>query len=421
MRKIILAAGLLCMCACASAGEYMAVVTAPFAPLFAEDGTLDDEVLYGLTVNATPSGDVVLLEMPYGADPAAYDSVRLVSREKAEEWRASVTHTVIAPFADVQAEPKTSSSPPIITLPRGALLGIGEVNSDDERYVEAILFGGVRGWIRRPLVRELRTWNANGEEHTRRNLVEDALLYLGTSYRWGGRTPEGVDCSGLVHLAYALNGLEVFRNSPPETGFPIALKHVPGTSDDLHTLETLKSVKPGDTIHFSGHVGMYLGNGKFIHANGSDFSTTIASLISGDEGYREDIARPSEINTFGTAFPDEPEKLTVREFYALPCTLGNITGYRFYVRADGYAPNRAVLYPEGRDGPAIVLSEDADMWRFVYSGRDSDKAPAYFYSKPGEYTPAVELINDEGYRPSGRTITSGIVEMSEPLKVDGAE
>ncbi|MBQ7543972.1 MAG: C40 family peptidase [Synergistaceae bacterium] len=419
MRKItVLLMLMLCACGCAFAEEFMAVVTVPSAPLLAGNKTLDDEVLYGMTMNAVPSGDIVLLQMPYGVDPVAYENVRLISREKAEEWRASITHTVIAPFADVQAEPRTSSFPPLITLPRGALLGIGQVNSDDERYAEAILFGGVRGWIRRPLVREVRVWNTDGEEQTRRQLVNDAMLYLGTSYRWGGQTPEGVDCSGMTHMAYILNGLEIFRNSRPKTGFPIALKHVPGTSDDTHTLETLASVKPGDLIHWSGHVGMYLGEGKFIHANGRDFSTTIASLISGDEGYREDIARPSTINTFGTAFPDEPDKLTVREFYALPCELGNITGYRFYVRADGYAPNRAVLYPEGKDGPAIVISEDIDVWRFVYSGRDSDKAPAYFYSKPGEYTPAVELINDEGYRPSGKTITSGIVGMSEPLKVE---
>ncbi|MBQ7217747.1 MAG: C40 family peptidase [Synergistaceae bacterium] len=413
---LALALILACSVSSAYAGEFMAVVTAPYAPLYAPDGTRDDDAVYGMVMNAAKSGDAVLVEMSYGVDPIDPENVQLVPASEAEAWRDSVTHQVIAPFADIQAEAKTSSFPAIITLPRGAYIKIGEVNSDDERYVAAELFGGVKGWVRKPLVRPIRKWMTEGEEQTRKNLVDDALRYLGTSYRWGGRTPEGVDCSGFVHMVYNLNGLEVYRNSPPQTGFPIALKHVPGNSDDLHTLETLKSLKPGDTIHFSGHVGMYLGDGKFIHANGKDFSTTIASLISGDEGFREDIARPSAINTFGTAFPDEPEKLSVKEFYAVPFESEDRTGYRFYVRAEGYAPNRAVLYPEGEDGTAIEISEDIALWRFVYSGRDSDKAPAYFYTREGEYTPAVELINDKGYRPSGKTIRSGIRKMKKPIK-----
>ncbi|MBQ7594096.1 MAG: C40 family peptidase, partial [Synergistaceae bacterium] len=395
-----------------------AVVIVPSAPLIADDETRDDEVLYGMTMKAALSGDYVILEMPYGTLPIEAKNVQLITQEEAEEWSNSVTHNIIAPFADIQSEAKTQSFPPIITLPRGARVKIGEINSDDARYVQAELFGGVKGWIRRPLIRPVRRWNVEGEEITRKNLVDDAKLYLGTSYRWGGQTPEGVDCSGLVHMAYILNGLEVFRNSRPKQGFPISLKHIEGLSNDTHTLETLKSLKPGDTIHWAGHVGLYLGNGKFIHANGRDFSTTIASLISGDENYREDIARPSSINTFGTVYPDEPEKLSVKEFYTRSFTSGDKVGYRFYVRAEGYAPSRAILYPEGLSSDAVIeISNDVKLWRFVYSARDTERAPEYFYAKPGKYTPAVELINETGYRPSGKTITSGIYEMKELLNV----
>ena len=398
--------------------ETYAVVIVPFAPLIADDGTRDDEVLYGMTMKAALSGDYVFLDMPYGTLPIEAKNVELVSKSQAETWNNSVTHNIIAPFADIQSEAKTQSFPPIITLPRGAKIKIGEINSDDERYIQAELFGGVKGWVRRPLIRPLRQWNAEDEEAARKKVVDDAKLYLGTSYRWGGQTPVGVDCSGLVHMAYILNGLEVFRNSWPKFGFPIALKHLEGNPDNTHDLETLKSLKPGDTIHFSGHVGMYLGGGKFIHANGSDFSTTIASLISSDKDYREDIARPSEINTFGTVFPDEPEKLSIKDFYARSFTSGDKVGYRFYVRAEGYTPSKAILYPEGLSSDAIIeISNDVKLWRFVYSGRDTERAPEYFYTKPGKYTPAVELINETGYRPSGKIITSGIYEMNEALNV----
>ena len=191
-----------------------AVVTAPSAPLYAPNGTLDDEVIYGFTAKAIPSGDIVLLEMPYGHDPVDAKNVKLITSSEAEEWKRSANYNIIAPFADVQAEARTSSYPPLITI-----------NSDDERYVQAELFGGIKGWIRLPLIRPVRKWNIEGEEVTRKNIVDDAKLYLGTSYRWGGRTPEGVDCSGFIHAVYNLNGLEIFRNSRPKHDLLYFLRH----------------------------------------------------------------------------------------------------------------------------------------------------------------------------------------------------
>ena len=122
---------LLCAVSSAYAGETMAVVTAPYAPIYAVDGTRDDDAIYGMAVNAVKSGDFVMLEMPYGVDPIDSKNVQLVPASVAEEWKASVTHQVIAPFADIQVEPYTSSFPALITLPRGAYLKIGEVNPDD--------------------------------------------------------------------------------------------------------------------------------------------------------------------------------------------------------------------------------------------------------------------------------------------------
>ena len=152
MKQKFLAFTIIFMCAVSSAyaGD-MAVVTAPYAPLlYAPDGTRNNDAIYGMVMNAEKSGDFVLVEMPYGVDPIAPENVTLVPASEAEAWRDSVTHQVIAPFADIQAGAYTSSFPAIITLPRGAYLNIGDVNPDDERYVAAELFGGVKGWVRKP-------------------------------------------------------------------------------------------------------------------------------------------------------------------------------------------------------------------------------------------------------------------------------
>ena len=385
-----------------------AIATAPSAPILAGDNTLDDELIYGDVRPAVISGDKVLLEMSYGLAEVDAKYIKLVSQAEAERWRDEAAYQVITPFADVQPEAATSSYPYVITLPRGAYLKLGEINSEDTRYAKAELVDGETGWIRRPLVRPVRHWGEFSEEQTRKNLINDAKLYLGASYRWGGLTHAGVDCSGLIHMVYRLNGLEVFRNSRPKSGHALALKHVEYDFNNL---------KPGDTIHWNGHVGMYLGGGKYLHANAKDFKAVINSLISSDADFREDLADIQAINTFATAFPEEPDKLIIKEFYADKfLESGDEAGYRFYVRVDGYAPSEAVIYPEGIDSPEckIVISDDRAVWRFVYSDRHSDKAPEYIYSKSGIYKPAVQLFNNL----NNKNISSDVYEMAAPIMIN---
>ncbi|MBQ6908988.1 MAG: C40 family peptidase [Synergistaceae bacterium] len=396
-----------------------AIAIAPSAPFVTPGSTLDDELIYGDVRRAVISGDKVLLEMSYGLAEIDASYIKLVSEAEAKAWQAQANYQVITPFADVQPEAATSSYPYVITLPRGAYLKIGEVNSQDTRYVKADLVDGLTGWIRRPLVRPVRKWGEFDEDITRKNLIEDAKLYLGTAYRWGGLTPNGVDCSGMTHMIYRLNGLEIFRNSPPEVGHPIALKYI-NYNKNYYELDELKNLKPGDLIHWSGHVGMYLGEGKYIHANGKDFKAVINSLISGDEDFREDLANINSINTFGTAFPDEPDKLTIKEFYTEKFLSGDETGCRFYVRVDGYAPDKAIIYPEGlaNQDCKIILDDERDIYRLVYSDRKSDKAPFYIYSRPGNYKPAVKLFNINGYKLNNfnKIISSDICELELEIK-----
>jgi cell wall-associated NlpC family hydrolase len=91
------------------------------------------------------------------------------------------------------------------------------------------------------------------KEELRKGIVEAALSYLGVQYRWGGRTPAGVDCSGLCFMAYRLNGLTIWRDADVDRN--PHLRKIP-----------LEEAKPGDMMFFPGHVAMYLGNGEFVHS-----------------------------------------------------------------------------------------------------------------------------------------------------------
>jgi peptidoglycan DL-endopeptidase CwlO len=95
-----------------------------------------------------------------------------------------------------------------------------------------------------------------------------ALRYLGVPYVWGGASPSGFDCSGLVMYVYAQLG--------------ISLPHY--TVSQWNATEPISpsQMEPGDLVFFDGlgHVGIYLGNGEFIDAPHTGSVVRIDSLTS---------------------------------------------------------------------------------------------------------------------------------------------
>jgi cell wall-associated NlpC family hydrolase len=101
-----------------------------------------------------------------------------------------------------------------------------------------------------------------GDMYIREELIKTAESFVGVPYLWGGTSPNtGFDCSGLSMTVYQLNGLDLPRSSKEqyEAGTPVE-------KNDL-----LK----GDLVFFAtsgknkvAHVGIYVGDGRFIHAAG---------------------------------------------------------------------------------------------------------------------------------------------------------
>ena len=102
--------------------------------------------------------------------------------------------------------------------------------------------------------------DSGDNDYLRSEIVRTAKQYIGVPYQWGGESPQtGFDCSGLTMVVYQLNGLDLPRSSRQQwkVGRPVRRSQL----------------ERGDLVFFAtsggrrvSHVGIYTGNGKFLHA-----------------------------------------------------------------------------------------------------------------------------------------------------------
>ncbi len=112
----------------------------------------------------------------------------------------------------------------------------------------------------------------NGKMFLRNEIVERAEGFIGVPYRWGGSSPrDGFDCSGFTMAVYRLNGLNLPRSS--------SAQWTAGSRVDRHQLSK------ADLVFFAtsggkriSHVGIYVGENKFIHAPGRNKRISVSSL-----------------------------------------------------------------------------------------------------------------------------------------------
>ena len=167
---------------------------------------------------------------------------------------AGASVTCAAEVAAIRAEPRDHAEQ-VTQAVRGEPLAVEERRDGWARIRTAYDYPG---WIREEALTEAppTSWL----RATVADPVTEARRFLGTPYEWGGMTERGIDCSGLVHMAYRATGRLVPRDSDQqeEAGAPL----------DESDLRLGDLVTYGDET--CTHIAFWVGDGRILHSTQRD-------------------------------------------------------------------------------------------------------------------------------------------------------
>lgn len=155
-------------------------------------------------------------------------------------------------------------------LERNLAHSLGVVRFCDHHHRWAKLHHGFCYWQERAAKWQKKTLSSIKARFRQSQIVHIAMHYIGVPYVWGGESPSGFDCSGLVQYVYRKVGIWLPRTSYEQ--------YREGSSVSTSELE------PGDVVFFEptwdgpGHVGIYIGGGRFIEAPHTGAVVRVRSL-----------------------------------------------------------------------------------------------------------------------------------------------
>lgn len=137
------------------------------------------------------------------------------------------------------------------------------------RILMALLVAAIAGCAGSPEAPD-RPTVARASDKAARKAVDYARDMVGKPYKYAGDTPAGFDCSGLVRYSYGKAGVRLPRDTRSQR--------------DISVPVSLRNLREGDLLFFdqegkkASHVGMYIGDGRFVHAPSSGGKVRTDSL-----------------------------------------------------------------------------------------------------------------------------------------------
>lgn len=229
------------------------------------EAPLETQLMMGsvVRVDSTKSYWCHVHSMEPGYDGWINDlQLSIKTESELEDYIAAPKFVCTAEYSHVYAEPSESAGRLCGTVLGELVRRHGGCEGD---WLEVMLPDNRTGWMPRSDVAPFEQWAAS-REASEKNLVETAMQFVGATYMWGGNSVKYFDCSGLTRTVYYLNGLLLPRNASQQVKLG---EQLPLDMDEW---------RPGDLLFFGtpatstrpmriGHVAMYIGGGKIIHAS----------------------------------------------------------------------------------------------------------------------------------------------------------
>lgn len=258
------------------------------------ESALETQELMGTVVEVTGEKGYwreILSPQPYKAWCTEKGIVEM-SDEEIKAYKAAPKCMFTELYGHVYEEPSLKAGT-ICDLVGGDIMRIAGQGAK-KRWTEVVLPSGKKGWVQSSQIRKHDGFIsiAKGEgsadsisDEKMEEIIATATKLKGVPYLWGGMTPKGVDCSGLVRWSCLMNGILLPRNA----------SQMIHCGDEI----SLDAMHRGDLVFFGTpakegkpqrvtHVGIYIGNGRIIH---SSHLVRINSIIPGEADYYENAHR----------------------------------------------------------------------------------------------------------------------------------
>lgn len=216
------------------------------------------QLLMGMPVRILDDDGWYYVQTPEGyLGWVAKRSIKAMTREEYNDW-VEADKTVYLPVdGSIYSEPDARSQQ-VSDVVAGAILLKGDKKG---RFIEVTTPDGREGYVSRSDVEDFDTWKLR--RPTADAVIADAKKLLGVSYLWSGTSTKMLDCSGLAKTVYLLNGLVLARDASQQC--------LTGEAVDVSDHDWSRLQK-GDLVFFGSsrvsHVGIYMGDGRFIHEAG---------------------------------------------------------------------------------------------------------------------------------------------------------